>query len=177
MSSLTLEQKQLLQDYRDRAYISAMLCEQEQNLNIFYRHLFNLPLIFISSIMSVLNGSDFNPNNMNIPNIILNISTSLILSLSGTFKFNDKITNFTNIGRKFTKLMHQIQDSLINDIDDINIDTIRRFINEYDNLYEQIDYPFSNRTKNKMIKQYKGEKTLPSILNCTAVIVSLTLFG
>ena len=121
--------------------------------------------------MSVLNSSDFNPSDMKMPNIILNISTSLILSLSNSLKFNDKITNFTNVGRKFTKLTHQIEDNLINDINDINIDTIRRFINEYDNLYEQIDYPFSNRTKNKMIKQYKGKKTLPNILNCTEVIV------
>ena len=108
--------------------------------------------------MSVLNSSDFNPSDMKMPNVILNISTSLILSLSNSFKFNNKTTNFTNVGSKFTKLEHQIEDNLINDIYDINIDTIRRFINEYDHLYEQRDYPFSNRTKNKMINQCEGKK-------------------
>lgn len=173
MSGLTLGQQQLLQDYRDRAYITAILCEEEVYLNTFYKNLFNLPLIFISSIMSVLNSSDFNPNEMKLPNIILNISTSLILSLSGSLKFVDKITNFQNIGRKFTKLTHNIEDSLINNIDDIDIQTIRRFINEYDNLYEQIDYPFSNRIKQKITKRFKGIKTLPNILNCVNNVVRL----
>lgn len=173
MSSLTLEQQQLLQDYRDRAYISAILCEQEVHLNTFYKNLFNLPLIFISSIMSVLNSSNFDPIDMKLPNICLNISTSLLLSLSGSLKFVDKITNFQNVGRKFTKLTHNIEDSLINNINDVNIDTIRKYINEYDNLYEQIDFPFTNRIKDKITKRFKGNKTLPQILNCIDAVVRL----
>jgi len=169
--NLSQEQKELLQSYRDRAYISAILCEEEVGLNTFYRHLFNLPLILISSIMSILNSSDFNPTDMKLPNICLNISTSLILSLSGSFKFNDKITNFQNVGRKFTKLTHNIEDSLINNINDINIDNIRNFINEYDSLYEQIDYPFNKNIKDNITKKFKGKKTLPQILNCVEVIV------
>ena len=32
---ITEEQKLLLQNYRDRAYISSILCEEEKNLNTF----------------------------------------------------------------------------------------------------------------------------------------------
>jgi hypothetical protein len=39
-------------------------------------------------------------------------------------------------------------------------------INEYDVLYEQLDYAFPNFIKNRVKKIYSGNKVLPNILNC-----------
>ena len=131
---------------------------------------FSIPLIFSSCAMTIVNSS-FNADDVKIPNIILNSATTLMLSLVGSFKFNDKITNFSTIARKYTKLCHNIEDILINDIQDADTDTIRGFIKEYDELTEQINFSFSTKIKNAVANKYKGIKTLPNILNCSEKIV------
>ena len=69
------------------------------------------------------------------------------------------------------KLCHQIEDKLTNDLENINVDHIRQFINEYDNLNEQVDYPYPGFIKNRVKKTYQNKKVLPNILNCEIVFV------
>ena len=93
--------------------------------------------------MGIMNSLDEgNNNNMKICNIILNAWTSLILSLVGNFKLPEQATNFSQIQVKMNKLCHQIEDKLAIDLDSCKIEDIRHFINDYDALYEQLDYSF-----------------------------------
>jgi hypothetical protein len=64
------------------------------------------------------------------------------------------------------KLTHKIEDILTIDLENINIENIRAMILEYDNLCENIDYPYPGFIKNRVKKTYAGKKTLPNILNC-----------
>jgi len=167
--AISPEQIKLLESYRDKSYITSILCSQSAEHFSFLRSIVNIPLILSSSTMTVLNSMDSTEgsnNNMKYANIILNAWTSLILSLVGNFKLPEQATNFSQIQVKMNKLCHQIEDKLTIDLDSCKIEDIRHFISEYDSLYEQLDYSFPNFIKNRIKKIYSGKKTLPNILNC-----------
>ena len=171
---ISSEQIKLLESYRDKAYITSILCSQSAEHFSFLRSIVNIPLILSSSTMTVLNSmNEGTNNNMKYANIILNAWTSLILSLVGNFKLPEQATNFAQIQVKMNKLTHQIEDKLTIDIENCKIEDIRHFINEYDVLYEQLDYAFPNFIKNRVKKIYSGKKVLPNILNCELSFVKV----
>ena len=130
----------------------------------------NIPLILTSSVMTVINSS-FNADNIKVANIILNASTSLILSLVSNFKFTEKSAHFRSMNIKFTKLLHQIEDLLINDVEELNKESIKEVIADYDTLVEGLEYDFNGFIKNRVKNKYKDIKCLPNILNCSGDIV------
>ena len=170
---ISSEQIKLLESYRDKAYITSILCSQSAEHFSFLRTIINIPLILSSSTMTVLNSMDEGNNNMKYANIVLNAWTSLILSLVGNFKLPEQATNFSQIQVKMNKLCHQIEDKLTIDLESCKIEDIRHFINDYDALYEQLDYSFPNFIKNRVKKIYSGKKVLPNILNCEISFVKI----
>ena len=124
--------------------------------------------------MTVLNSSDFDAQTMQIPNIILNASTSLILSLINNYKLPEKCQTFRNKSIKYMHLCNQIEDALTNDINSINIDKIRNFINEYDSIGETLEYGYPTRIKNNVRKRFRNKKTLPNSLNCVGTFINIT---
>ena len=171
---ISSEQIKLLESYRDKAYITSILCSQSAEHFSFLRSIVNIPLILSSSTMTVLNSMDEGTNNnMKYANIVLNAWTSLILSLVGNFKLPEQATNFSQIQVKMNKLTHQIEDKLTIDLESCKIEDIRQFINEYDVLYEQLDYAFPNFIKNRVKKIYSEKKVLPNILNCEISFIKI----
>ena len=171
--AISPESIKLLESYRDKAYITSILCSQSAEHFSFLRSIINIPLILSSSTMTVLNSMDEGNNNMKYANIVLNAWTSLILSLVGNFKLPEQNTNFSQIQVKMNKLCHQIEDKLTIDLESCKIEDIRHFINDYDTLYEQLDYSFPNFIKNRVKKVYSGKKVLPNILNCEISFVKI----
>ena len=163
----------LLESYRDKAYITSILCSQSQEHFSFLRSMVNLPIILSSSIMTVLNSMSDNSNEMKYDNIVLNTWTSLILSIIGNFKLTEQATNFKQIEIKMNKLTHKIEDFLSIDLESTKIEDIRAIINEYDALNESLDFPFPNFIKNRVKKVYSEKKTLPNILNCEISFVKI----
>jgi hypothetical protein len=143
--SISQEQIKVLESYRDKVYITSILFSQSSEHFNFLRSIINIPLILSSSTMTVLNSMDEGGNNnMKYDNIILNVWTSLILSLVVNFKLPEQDTNFSQIQVKMNNLCHQIEDKLTIDLESCKIEDIRHFINDYDTLYEQLDYSFPN---------------------------------
>ena len=165
----------LLESYRDKAYITSILCSQSQEHFSFLRSMVNLPIIITSSVMTVLNSMSDNSNEMKYANIVLNTWTSLILSIIGNFKLTEQATNFKQIEIKMNKLTHKIEDFLSIDLESTKIEDIRAIINEYDALNESLDFPFPNFIKNRVKKVYSGKKTLPNILNCEISFVKVDI--
>ena len=163
----------LLESYRDKAYITSILCSQSQEHFSFLRSMVNLPIILSSSVMTVLNSMSDNSNEMKYANIVLNTWTSLILSIIGNFKLTEQATNFKQIEIKMNKLTHKIEDFLSIDLESTKIEDIRAIINEYDALNESLDFPFPNFIKNRVKKVYSGKKVLPNILNCEISFVKV----
>jgi hypothetical protein len=124
--------------------------------------------------MGIMNSMDEGTNNnMKICNIVLNAWTSLILSLVGNFHLPEQCSNFSQIQVKMNSLCHKIEDKLTIDLESCKIEDIRHFINDYDALYEQLDYSFPNLIKTRVKKVYAGKKVLPNILNCEISFVKI----
>ena len=171
---ISSEQIKLLESYRDKSYVTSCLCNQSAEHFSFLRSIINIPIILSSSVMTVMNSMDEGTNNnMKYANIVLNAYTSLILSLVANFKLPEQATNFSQIQVKMNKLTHQIEDKLTIDLDSCKIEDIRQFINDYDALYEQLDYAFPNFIKNRVKKIYSGKKVLPNILNCEISFIKI----
>ena len=169
---ISTDQLILLESYRDKAYISSVLCEKTASYYAFYKNIFNIPLILSSSVMTILNSSsDISSNDLKITNIIINGITAITLAVVNNFKFAERTTIFKTNNIKFTKLLHSIEDSLINDKNNLTTEMIRNYIQMYDTLYENLDYNFPETIKNKVRDIYKGKKTLPNILNCEVSLV------
>jgi hypothetical protein len=168
------DQIKLLQSYRDKSYITSILCSQSEEHFSFIKSLVNIPLILSSSVMTILNSlSETNSTDMKYANIILNATTATILSLIGNFKLTEQSTNFKTIGLKMNKLCHKIEDLLTIDLENTSIEHIRAIITEYDNLNENIDFGFPGFIKNRVKRTYEGKKVLPNVLNCELSFISV----
>ena len=169
---ITEEQKKLLTQYRDKAYVMSILCSECSDYYSRINNFFKFPLILTNSIMVIFNSENF--ENIRIANIILNVATSLILSLVGNFKLNERVINFTSKSVKFNKLCHKIEDSLYNSIDEITTENIRANIDEYDTINEQIEYPFVSYIKQRLIKKYSKNRSIPNVIKCVASEIVIT---
>ena len=157
-----------LQEYRDKSYVSSILCQLSSEYYIRFKNIFTIPLIISSSIMTILNSSDISADNMKISNVVINGCTVLLVALMNNSKVVEKANTFRSIGNKFNKLTHFIEDKLTyNSLEEASYHEIMNgIIKEYDTLYEALEYPFPERIKDKVKEQYKNEKTLPNVLNC-----------
>ena len=167
-----IEQNQinLLVAYRDRSYVYAVLCNRSFEFFSFIRSITNIPLILISSVMAIMNSSTFDAESMKLHNIIINSLTALLLGLISNFKLAEKDSDFKKLGQSMTKLCHQIEDDLNNNLEFITVDDIRQRVKEYDSLIETLDHAFPSFIKNKVKDMYKENRTLPSCLNCEGTI-------
>lgn len=163
--ALTSDQIATLQQYRDKSYVSSVLFQEHADFFSMVKGIINFPLIIISATMGILN-SNFEPDSMKTPNIILNASTGLILSLISNFKLDIKTQTFHNLSVKMTRLLHGIEDRMTNDLENTTPDHIRNFINEYDSLNENNEFSLISFIKTRIQKRYKGSRTLPNSLNC-----------
>ena len=162
----------LLEDYRDKCYVSNILCQLSSEHYGRFKNIFSIPLLLSSSVMTILNSSDIPSYDMKIANIVLNGCTVLLIALMNNFKFVEKQNSFRSIGIKFIKLTHSIEDKLTYDINDVSSDVINNFIKEYDTLNEILEFGFPESIKNSVKKEYKDIKTLPNVLNCVSTFKS-----
>jgi hypothetical protein len=166
---ITDQQKELLVQYKDKAFISAILAEESNNYFTFIKNLINIPLIVTNSAMVIINAIIVDQELLKILNIILNSSTGLILSLISNFKIYENIQLFHQVKGKFNKLSHVIDNKLTNDSDNITAEFITNIIEDYDQIYDGMEYTFPPTIKKRIKKQYEGRLTLPVALSVDIV--------
>ena len=162
------QQLELLKQYKEKCYISGLLSEQSYNYYVFIKNLINIPLIIMNSAMVIINSTIENQELLKILNIILNSSTGLILGLISNFKVYENIQSFHQLQSKFNKLSHQIE-SKLNDPENISIDYINSIVEDYDVIYDNIEFNFPNSIKKRIKNQYDGKLSLPSSLSVDIV--------
>lgn len=154
-----------LKDYKDRAYITFLLCQLSYD---FYSTIYNislLPTLLGSSILTILNSSEINNDILKKVNIVVNGTNTLILALVNGYKLTDRINTFNNSKIKFNKLNHLIESITNKHIDkEIDKQIIENIINEYDLLFEDIKYQFPSHIKSKVIKKFGPTHCLPNSL-------------
>jgi len=157
----------ILKDYSDKTFISSVLCDLSYN---FYSSIYNislLPTILGSSVLTILNSSVISEDIMKKINIIINGSNALILALINSYKINDRVNNFKNNQIKFNKLHHIIESLIIKKgttEEMIDNGIIESIINDYDKLWEEINYQFPQHIRKKIIKRFGASHKLPNSL-------------
>ena len=171
-----LEQRQinLLVSYRDKAYVYAVLCDRSYELFSLIKSLCNIPLILITSILSIINASSFDPLEMKMPNVIINASVALIMGLISNFKLSEKESLYKQVNQKMVRHCHKIEDMLNNSLDSLDSDDVSQIIKGYDDIVEMMEYPFNNHIKRKITNIYKGKRSLPAVLNCVETDFSIS---
>jgi hypothetical protein len=66
---ITEEQIELLKQYKEKAFVSALLSEESYNYYNFTKNIINIPLIITNSAMVVLNAIITDQDSLNILNI------------------------------------------------------------------------------------------------------------
>jgi hypothetical protein len=133
--TITNQQDVLLNQIKEKAFISSILAEQSYNYFCFVKNVINIPLIVCNSAMVCINSVIEDQNTLKILNIILNSSTGLILSLISNFKIYEQINQFHQLNIKFNKLSNMIYSKLSNDYDnnEDNNHYVLNIINTCDN--------------------------------------------
>jgi hypothetical protein len=62
------------------------------------------------------------------------------MGLITNFQIVEKASVFRLTAVKFNKLCHNIENKLSNDIENINIEEISKFISDYDNINENLEF-------------------------------------
>jgi hypothetical protein len=166
---ITEQQKELLIQYKEKAFISSLLAEESNNYFTFIKNLINIPLIVTNSAMVIINAIIVDQELLKVLNIILNSSTGLILSLISNFKVYENIQLFHQVKGKFNKLSHVIDNKLTNDSGSITTEFITNIIEDYDQIYDGMEYTFPATIKKRIKKQYEGKMTLPVSLSIDIV--------
>lgn len=161
----------ILETYRDRAFITSLVCGECCDFYSMIRSIINIPLIIGSSVLTILNSSEINKEDLKISNIIINASTAIMLSMTSNFKLTERISNFKQVQIKMNRLNHAIESTLNNTTEDVNNEIINKYINDYDTIYENIEYPFVHYIKKRIINKYGKTRTLPNSLQIDADLI------
>ncbi|NDB79893.1 hypothetical protein EB155_08495 [archaeon] len=108
---------------------------------------FNIPLVFTSSAMCIINSISTDANVVKIPNIVVNAVSVLIMSLSNSIKSSEKFEIFKKLSQQFMLLSQELEAL---EPDDENIKEKLNIINlKYENLIQDCafeDIPQKNKT-------------------------------
>jgi hypothetical protein len=113
--------------------------------------------------MSIVN-SNFEGDQMKSVNIVFNILTGVILAVGTAWQFEAKEQEFSNAKKKFMKLSSEIEGKQLSG-EKIDPSYVFAVIERYDNIVENLDYDVPSFILSSTREKYKGEKTLPIIIN------------
>lgn len=168
---LQKEHIELLQNIKDKAFVTSILCSKSCAFFSWIRTLINIPLILSSGAMTILNSmNDISTIEIKYANIVLNSCTVTILSLIGNFKLAERELSYRQAQIKMDKLYHNIEDKLLIDPSNCTIEDVRDIIKEYVIIYEHLEFPIPEFIRKNFQKNSKTSHTSPSLY------VDLTLF-
>lgn len=165
---ITMKQRILLDDYFDRCFVMAILCNETYSYYSNLKNLIQFPTILMTSILTILNSTDINNtdnNYLKFLNIIVNAIVTFLISLSAAYRFSEKANQFRLYANKFTKLEHIIESKIKISPNELDTNFISACIQQYDKLLEELDLNFPEHIKNRIRNKYKTIKTLPLLIN------------
>ena len=155
--------KIILDDYIDMIYIYEIICNETYNYYYKLKVIFELPIIIINLIMTIINSTILDINIIKHSNIFLNIITMFLVSVSNYLKVTEKCEILKINRDKFIKLYNLIEKRKYTE--DISVDFIDIIITNYDNIIENINFSFPPFILKKIRDKYAEKKTLPLFIN------------
>jgi hypothetical protein len=111
------------------------------------KFLLNLPLVFTSSAMCIINSISTDSEKMKIPNIVVNACSVLLMSLLSSIKPSEKFEQFKKLSQQFLTLSHDLE--TLDDDDEDYKNKLNILSLKYDQLildcnYEDIPIKYKN---------------------------------
>ena len=158
--------KRYLENTLDRCFLYSLMLHHAE---VFYNRmkmLFKMPIILTSSALSIIN-SNFDGETMKSVNIVFNILTGVILAVGTAWQFEAKQQEFCNAKKKFIKLSCEIEGKQLSG-EKIDPSYVNSLIERYNNIEENLDYDIPGLILRSTRERWKGQKTLPIIINGVA---------
>lgn len=131
----------------DKCECMTLLCTRTATYWSYVKMAFNIPLVFTSSAMCIINSISTDAEVVKIPNIVVNAVSVLIMSLSNSIKSSEKFEIFKKLSQQFMLLSQELEAL---EPDDENIKEKVNIINlKYENLIQDCafeDIPQKNKT-------------------------------
>lgn len=153
--------------YKDYIYIMYIVCDKTSSFYSKIKNAVNIPIIIISTALSILNTTDFDKNNVIDNNFIymiryvsigFNITIAVLIGVLTHFKIVEKEYSFKTHAMNFLKLYNKINaevtkcKTIMLEVDIVNI------INEYNLLCEYVTFHIPNRIRKQIQKNYSSYK-------------------
>lgn len=155
--------KTYLENTLDKSFIYSLMLYQAERHNNNMKMFFKLPLILTGAAMSIVN-SNFEGDQMKMVNIVFNIASSVILSISVFMQYEAREQEFSNAKKKFIKLSSEIEQNLLSN-SDLEESYVFACIEKYNTIEENIDFKIDDWILKKTRKKWAGKKSLPMIIN------------
>ena len=152
----------------DKCESMTLLCTKASTHWSLVKFCFNIPLVFTSSAMCIINSISTDANDVKIPKIVVNAISVLIMSLSNSIKASEKLDLFHRLSIGFMSLSCEIENS----DDDLTLDDMKLLHHKYETLIQSCMFEeIPSRYKHQVIDIYK-HRYLPIQLNGTIGNVS-----
>jgi hypothetical protein len=151
--------------YKDYTYIMYIVCDKTASFYSKIKNCINIPIIIISTVLSITNTTEFNKMDdlyyseiIRYITIIFNVTIAVLIGILTHFKIIEKEYSFKTHSLNFLKLYNKINaettkcKTIMIDVDILNI------INEYNLLCEYIIFHIPDRVRKQIQKNYSSYK-------------------
>lgn len=152
-----------LQETLDKSFIYSIMLYKAEEYNNRMKMIFKLPIILSGAAMSIVN-SNFEGDTMKLVNIIFNIASSVILSISVFMQYEAREQEFANAKKKFIKLSSEIEQKLLSN-NVLEESYVFACIEKYNTIEENIDFKIDDWILKSTRKKWAYKKALPIIIN------------
>ena len=117
---------ELVDKYSDFCYCMSHLCNRTSNYYNRIKQIIEIPLIFTSSTLAILNSSMREGEALRIFNIVINTITAILINVQSRLKISEVSASCKELAIRFDKLQAEIEKSRM--FNDISQDKINSFI-------------------------------------------------
>ena len=129
-----------------------LLCSKASGYWAMIKFIFNIPLVLTSSAMCIINSVSTHPEDIRIPNIVVNGISVLIVSLNNSIKASEKADLYKRLSHQFLLLAGAIENDNDFTVEDYNIAAMT-----YDGLVNDISFEdIPTRYKDEVIEIFKN---------------------
>ena len=121
----------------DKCEALTLLCTKTTTHWSFVKFCFNIPLVFTSSAMCIVNSITQDANEVKLPNIIINALSVLIISINNNIRASEKYEIFKKLSQSFMVLCQDIES-----IENMTTEQYHIIMLKYENLI--MDLPFED---------------------------------
>jgi uncharacterized protein YsxB (DUF464 family) len=155
----------------DKTECLTLLCTRAYSHWSLIKFVLNLPLVFTSSAMCIINSISTDANKMKIPNIVVNACSVLLMSLLNSIKPAEKFENFKKLSQQFLMLSHDLE--MLEDHDEDYKNKLNILSLKYDQLIQDVNFEdIPDKYKNYVSKLFSdNNRHIPIQLNGTIGMV------